>query len=288
MKVYINGKFYEENEAKVSVFDHGLLYGDGIFEGIRIYGGNIFRLDAHLERLEYSAKAIMLPLPWSRSEIAEATRESCRVNGLSDGYIRLLITRGKGSLGISPKTCSDPQLIIIADKIRLYPKEVYEQGLKLITVPTRRSHSTALPPMVKSLNYLNNVMAKMEAQHLGYDEAILLNEQGFVAECTGDNIFMVSKGVLYTPTVQSDNLSGITRQAVLDIANELGIAVKETQLTRYDFWISEETFLTGTAAELVAVTEIDARPIGEGKPGPVTQKILQAYRKKVYEDGTRI
>ena len=288
MKVYINGKFYDENEAVVSVFDHGLLYGDGIFEGIRLYDGCVFRLDAHLERLEESAKAILLPLPWSRKEISDATCEACRVNGLKDGYIRLVVTRGKGSLGLSPKTCANPQLIIIADSIRLYPKEVYENGLKLITVPTRRNHAAALPPMVKSLNYLNNIMAKMEAQHLGYDEAILLNDAGFVAECTGDNIFMVRKGVLYTPTVQSDNLSGVTRRAVLDIAQKLGIETREGSLTRYDFWTADESFLTGTAAELVAVTEIDARQIGTGKPGPVTRKILEEYRKIVRLDGTRI
>ena len=288
MKVYINGKFFDENEATVSVFDHGLLYGDGIFEGIRLYNGCVFRLDEHLKRLEDSAKAILLDMPWSRKEISDATCESCRVNGLKNGYIRLVVTRGKGSLGLSPKTCRDPQLIIIADKISLYPQEVYDNGLKLITVPTRRNHAAALPPMIKSLNYLNNIMAKMEAQHLGYDEAILLNDQGFVAECTGDNIFMVHSGVLYTPTVQSDNLSGITRKAVLDTAKELGIPTKECQLTRYDFWTADESFLTGTAAELVAVTEIDARKIGSGKPGPVTQKILEAYRKKVCVDGTMI
>ncbi len=288
MKVYINGKFYDENEASVSVFDHGLLYGDGIFEGIRLYEGCVFRLDAHLERLEDSAKAILLELPWSRQEISDAVLESCRMNNLKDGYIRVVVTRGKGSLGISPKTCKDPQLIIIADKIRLYPKEVYENGLKLITVPTRRNHAAALPPMIKSLNYLNNILAKIEAQHLGYDEAIMLNDQGFVAECTGDNIFMVKKGVIYTPTVQSDNLSGITRQAVWDIAQKLGIPFKEGVLTRYDFWIADEAFLTGTAAELVAVTEIDARQIGDGKPGPVTQKILEAYRGVVTKDGTML
>jgi branched-chain amino acid aminotransferase len=288
MKVYINGRFHEEAEAKVSVLDHGFLYGDGIFEGIRLYEGCIFRLEEHLERLEYSAKAILLDLPWTRAEIAAATCEACRVNGLKNGYIRLIVSRGVGSLGLSPKSCAAPQLIIIADKIQLYPPELYAQGMKIITVPTRRISPAALPPTVKSLNYLNNILAKIEAQHLGYHEAIMLNDQGYVAECTGDNIFLVHKGVLRTPPFAAGALAGITRGAVLDIARTLGLTVEEKNLTRYDVWIADECFLTGTGAEVIPVVEVDGRVIGPGKPGPVTGKILEKFTKLVTVEGTRI
>ena len=288
MKVYINGKFYDQADAKLSVFDHGFLYGDGIFEGIRLYDGCIFRLDEHLERLEYSAKALLLSLPWTRKQIAEATCEACRVNGLNSGYIRLVITRGVGSLGLSPKTCSDPQLIIIADKIQLYPPEFYEKGLKIITVPTRRCNPAALPPTIKSLNYLNNILAKIEAQNLGFHEAVMLNDQGYIAECTGDNLFLVHKGRLLTPPFSAGALAGITRGAVFDIAKKLKLSVEEKNLTRYDAWIADECFITGTAAEVVAIVEMDGRVIGDGKPGKWTQKITQAFKKIVRKEGTRI
>ncbi|MFZ9202142.1 MAG: branched-chain-amino-acid transaminase [Opitutales bacterium] len=288
MDVYIDGKFLPKEDAKISVFDHGLLYGDGIFEGIRLYDSCVFRLDDHLERLEMSAKAIALNLPWSRKEIADIVCESCRRNNLTNGYIRLVITRGVGDLGISPKTCPRPTLICIADKITLYPEALYTSGMKIITSPTRRMSPAALPPMVKSLNYLNNVLAKIEAQQHGYHECIMLNEQGYVAECTGDNIFLVHKGRLITPASHTGALVGITRQAVLEVARELGLQLVETQVTRYDVWNAEECFLTGTAAEVIPVIEVDARVIGSGKPGPTTARILEAFRKRVSKDGTRI
>lgn len=288
MKVYINSQFYDQEDAKISVFDHGLLYGDGIFEGIRLYRKCIFRLDEHLERLEYSARAILLPMPWSRAEIAQAVCECCRVNNLVDGYIRLLVTRGVGSLGLSPKSCGTPQLIIIADKISLYPEEYYTKGLKVITSATRRVNPAALPPMVKSLNYLNSIMAKIEAQNLGFMEAIMLNDQGYVAECTGDNIFVFTRGVLQTPSVSASNLRGVTRGAVIDIARQLNIPLQESNLTRYDVWTADEVFLTGTAAEIIPVTEVDFRPIGQGQPGPVTAKFIDAFHKLVVSDGTMI
>lgn len=288
MKIYLNDKLVEQDEAKVSVFDHGLLYGDGIFEGIRLYDGCVFKLEEHLERLEYSAKAIMLKMPWSRQEISDAVCETCRANGLKDGYIRLVVTRGVGSLGLSIKNCDAPQLIIIADKIQLYPEEFYEQGLKIITVPTRRINPAALPPTVKSLNYLNNILAKIEAQHLGYHEAIMLNDQGYIAECTGDNVFVILKGELITPAASAGALKGITRDTALSIAEELGIPWREANLTRYDVWVAEELFLTGTAAEIVPIVEVDARPIGDGKPGPITAKFLDCFRRRVVADGTML
>ena len=288
MDVYIDGKFLPKEDAKISVFDHGLLYGDGIFEGIRLYDGCVYRLDAHLERLEMSAKAIALTLPWSRQEIADIVCESCRRNNLTNGYIRLVVTRGVGDLGISPKTCPRPTIICIADKISLYPESLYTTGMKIITAPTRRMSPAALPPMVKSLNYLNNVLAKMEAQQHGYHECIMLNEQGYVAECTGDNIFLVHKGRLITPASHSGALVGITRQAVIDVARELRLEIAETNVTRYDVWNAEECFLTGTAAEVIPVIEVDGRAIGAGKPGPTTARILEVFRRQVATDGTRI
>ncbi|HBO57841.1 MAG TPA: branched-chain-amino-acid transaminase [Opitutae bacterium] len=288
MKIYLNNQLVESDEAKVSVYDHGLLYGDGIFEGIRLYDSCIFKLEEHLERLEYSAKAIMLNLPWTRKEIAEAVCETCRANDLTDGYIRLVVTRGVGSLGLSIKNCDQPQLIIIADTIQLYPQEFYENGLKIITVPTRRCNAAALPPTVKSLNYLNNILAKIEAQHLGYHEAIMLNDQGYVAECTGDNIFVIHKGELITPASSAGALKGITRSTALSIADELGITWREATLTRYDIWVADELFLTGTAAEIIPIVEVDARPIGSGKPGLITAKFLERFRKLVCKDGTML
>ena len=288
MKIFLDGSFVDAADAKVSVFDHGLLYGDGVFEGIRLYQKNIFRLDAHLERLEYSAKAIALKLPWTRTQIAEWTCETCRQNGLTDGYIRLVVTRGVGNLGLSPKRCPKPTIFIIADKIALYPPELYVSGLDVITVPTRRMNAAALPPAVKSLNYLNNIMAKIEAENLGYQEAILLNDEGFVAECTGDNIFALFKGELLTPKASSGALRGITRDAVIDIAAELKMPVRELDLTRYDLWIADELFLTGTAAEVIPVVKLDGREIGTGKPGPLTARFIEAFHRRVTVEGTRI
>lgn len=288
MKVYLNGDMVDQADAKVSVFDHGFLYGDGIFEGIRLYDGNVFKLDEHLERLEFSARAIMLNLPWSRAEVAEAVCETCRANGLTNGYIRLIVTRGEGTLGLSPKSCAHPQMIIIADQIQLYPKEFYTNGLKVITVATRRLSPAALPPMIKSLNYLNNILAKIEAGNLGYVEAFMLNEQGYVAECTGDNVFIVQHGKVFTPPVNAGSLTGITRGAVIDIVKSMGLELVETNLTRYDLWIAQECFLTGTAAEVVPVVEIDGRVIGEGRPGGITQRVLEAFHARVAQDGQRL
>ncbi|MDP0496591.1 MAG: branched-chain-amino-acid transaminase [Verrucomicrobiota bacterium JB024] len=288
MKIHINGKYYDKDEAKVSVFDHGFLYGDGIFEGIRVYESNVFKLDEHIKRLEYSAKAILLNLPWSHAEIAEAVCETCRRSGVTDGYIRLIVTRGAGALGLSPKTCKEPQLIIIADQIQLYAPEIYEKGLKIITSATRRMGPAALPPMIKSLNYLNNILAKIEAANLGFQEAVMLNNEGYVAECTGDNLFVLQGGKLFTPPVSSGSLTGITRQVVLDIAAELGVPVVESMLTRYDLWVAEEMFLTGSAAEIIGVVEVDHRKIGSGVAGPVTGRFLEAFRARVAKEGTKL
>ena len=288
MKVYINGEYLDTADAKISVFDHGLLYGDGVFEGIRLYQGCVFKLDEHLERLEMSAKAIMLKIPLSRSELSEAVCESCRRNGIVDGYVRLVVTRGIGDLGLSPKLCETPQVIIIADKIQLYPEAYYTEGMKVMTVATWRNNPAALPPMIKSLNYLNNIMAKMDAQNAGYVEALMLNDRGCVAECTGDNIFIFFKEVIYTTPNAAGNLRGITRQVAKDIAGDMGIRLEEAELTRYDLWNAEECFLTGTAAEIVPVTEIDGREIGSGKPGPTTLRFIEAFRKKVSVEGTML
>lgn len=288
MKVYLDGKFVDSDEAKVSVFDHGLLYGDGVFEGIRLYGGNIFRLEEHLERLEYSAKAIMLEIPLSREKLAWATCETCRQNGLTDAYIRLVVTRGPGDLGLAPWLCPKPSLFIIASKISLYPKEYYDNGLAIVTVPTRRISPAALPPTIKSLNYLNNILGKIEAKQFGALEAIMLNDQGYVAECTADNIFTVHRGEIVTPPASQGALKGITRSTILDVAKELGIPLGEVNMTRYDVWCADECFLTGSGAEVIPVVKLDGREIGTGKPGPVTQRVLTAFRKRVLVEGTRI
>lgn len=288
MKIFLDGKFVEKEDAKVSVFDHGLLYGDGIFEGIRVYRKCVYRLDEHLERLEYSAKAILLTLPYTRHELAEAVCESCRLNGISDGYIRLIVTRGEGSLGLSPTSCKRPCTIIIADTIALYPKECYSEGLAIVTVPTRRTNPAALNPGVKSLNYLNNIMAKMEAAQWGALEAIMLKDQGYVAECTGDNLFIVHRGKLFTPDAANGALRGITRQAVMDLAKSLDLEMRECNLTRYEIWNADECFLTGTAAELIPVVKLDGRIVGDGKPGPITRRLHEAFHQEVTTRGTML
>ncbi len=288
MKIFLDGKFVDEAEAKISVFDHGLLYGDGVFEGIRLYGGNIFRLEEHLERLELSAKAIMLDLPMTRAQLAEATCETCRQNGLTDGYIRLVVTRGIGDLGLAPWLCVNPSVVIIASKIALYPPEHYENGLAIVTVPTRRINPAAFPSTVKSLNYLNNILGKIEAHQFGALEAIMLNDQGYIAECTADNIFIIHRGEILTPAASQGALKGITRDTILDLAAELGVPAREANLTRYDAWCADECFLTGTGAEVVPVVKLDGRQIGTGKPGPITLRVLEAFRKRVRVEGTRI
>ena len=288
MIIYLDGKYVDSADAKISVFDHGVLYGDGVFEGIRLYGGNVYRLDEHLERLEMSARAIMLDLPLTRIEMAAAVCETCRRNKLTDGYIRMVVTRGVGDLSLAPWLCVNPTVFIIADKIALYPEEYYSQGLSIVTVATRRIAPDALPPTVKSLNYLNNILAKIEARQAGAMEAIMLNAQGYVAECTADNIFIVRKGELFTPASSAGALRGVTRGTVMDIAKEQGIPMREGDLMRYDIWCADECFLTGSGAEVIPVVKLDGRVIGTGKPGPVTAKVLENFRRRVLVEGTRI
>jgi branched-chain amino acid aminotransferase len=288
VKIFLDGKYVSQDEAKVSVFDHGLLYGDGVFEGIRLYRGRIFRLDQHLDRLFASAKAILLPIPMSKDQLIEACCETCRQNKLKDGYIRLVVTRGVGYLGLNPFRCKNPTVFIIADTIELYPEEVYRKGLKLITASTQRTNPAAVNPSIKSLNYLNNILAKIEALNAGAIEAILLNSQGHVAECTGDNIFMVRGGKLATPPTSAGALVGITRQVVMELAARRKIEVSEANLTRYDLMTADEIFLTGTAAEIVPVATLDGRTIGSGQPGPVTLKLTADFRKLTGTEGTAI
>ena len=278
MKVFVDGKFVDEKKAVVSVFDHGLLYGDGVFEGIRAYNGRVFKLSEHVDRLFYSAKAILLKIPMSHRAICEAVRAACKRNKIRDGYIRLVVTRGAGTLGLDPNRCSNPQVIIIADKIQLYPETFYKKGLEIVTVPTTRNHTNAVNPAIKSLNYLNNILAKIEAINAGCVEAIMLNSQGFVAECTGDNVFMLKGGELLTPPLAAGALYGITRSVAIELAESLGIKAKEPNLTRYDLYNADEVFITGTAVEVVPVVKIDGRLIGSGKPGKLTKKLIKAYQ----------
>ena len=288
LQIYIDGTFYPEPEAKVSVFDHGLLYGDGIFEGIRFYNGRVFKLTEHLERLWDSAKAICLTIPLSVAEMEAAVLGTIRRNELRDGYVRLLVTRGKGNLGLSPDRCPRASVIVIADTIALYPPEKYETGMDMVTCATRRTSSAALPPAVKSLNYLNNIMAKIEANHANADEGLMLNEEGFVAECTGDNIYTVKRGAICTPPIYAGGLRGITRQVVFEICAEFGIPIREEEMMRYDIYTADECFLTGTAAEVIAAIRLDTRVIGDGKPGPVTQRIVARFREITQNTGTAI
>jgi branched-chain amino acid aminotransferase len=288
MKIYIDGEFYEKENAKVSVFDHGLLYGDGVFEGIRLYNGRVFRLEEHINRLFDSARAISLEVPLDKKAMTEALLETIRQNDLKDGYVRLVITRGIGDLGLSPSKCPKASVIIIAAKIALYPEEMYKTGLTLVTCATRRMAHGALSPMVKSLNYLNNIMAKIEAQHAGAGEGIMLNEEGYIAECTGDNVFIVKNGVIYTPPISAGALAGVTRAVVFELAEQSGLTLKEPNLTRYDLYTADECFLTGTAAEIISAVKLDSRVIGDGKPGPVTLKMTEQYRDLTQATGTAI
>jgi branched-chain amino acid aminotransferase len=277
MKIYLDGKYFDERTAKVSVFDHGLLYGDGIFEGIRIYNGRVFKLKEHIDRLFYSAKAILLEIPMSHAELMKATVETCRKNKLRAGYIRLLVTRGVGNLGLNPRSCKSPSIIIIADKIQVYPPELYVRGMDIVTVPTVRNLHSAVNPAVKSLNYLNNIMAKIEANNAGVEEAVMLNAEGFVSECTADNLFIIKHGELFTPPLSAGALYGITRQTVIELAQAAGMKVSEPNLTRYDLFIADECFLTGTGAEIMPVVKIDGRVIGTGKPGKFTRELVEKY-----------
>lgn len=277
LQVYIGGKWYDKEDAKISVYDHGLLYGDGIFEGMRSYGGKVFRLTEHLVRLWESARAICLTIPISQSEMADAVNETLRRNKIEDGYIRLMVTRGAGSLGLDPNRTSNPQVIIITDSISLYPAEYYRDGLKIITASTVRNHPAALSPRIKSLNYLNNILAKIEGLQAGSIEALMLNHKGEVAECTGDNIFLVRKNELYTPPKDAGILEGITRQVVIELAERSGRAVHQIALTRHDVYVADECFLTGSAAEVIPVVAVDSRTIGSGKPGPVTRELIEQF-----------
>jgi len=277
MKVFIDGKFCNERDAKISVFDHGLLYGDGIFEGIRAYNGRVFKLKEHIDRLFYSAKAILLEIPMSHAAMMKATVETIRANKLRDCYVRLIVTRGIGTLGLNPRSCKKPSVVIIAGKIQVYPAEMYAVGMNIVTVPTVRNLHSALNPAIKSLNYLNNILAKIEANNAGVEEAVMLNSEGFVAECTADNLFIIKDGKVFTPPLSAGALYGITRQTVIELAEQSRISVSEPNLTRYDLFNADECFLTGTGAEIMPVVKIDGRVIGTGKPGPLTKKLVTEY-----------
>lgn len=281
LQIYISGKLYDKEDAKISVYDHGLLYGDGVFEGMRSYHGKVFRMEEHLDRLWESAHSIYLSIPMNKEDLEKAVNETLKVNNIVDGYIRLIVTRGAGTLGLDPNKTSDPQVIIITDHIALYPPEFYEKGLEIITASTIRNHPAALSARIKSLNYLNNILAKIEGLQAGCVEAMMLNHKGEVAECTGDNIFIVKNGELLTPSVDAGILAGITRDVVMDLARQSGMNVKEASLVKHDIYTADEVFLTGSAAEVIPVVKVDSRNIGSGSPGIVTQKLIAAFRKEV-------
>lgn len=286
-EIYIDGKWFPKSEAKISVFDHGLLYGDGVFEGVRSYHGLVFKLKEHLDRLYESAHTIMLKIPLDRKAMTQVIVETLKRNQLLDAYLRVVVTRGVGDLGLDPQKCKRATIIIITDKIVLYPEKFYKHGLEIITVPTVRNHPEAVNPALKSLNYLNNILAKIEATHCGYVEALLLNQQGYVAECTGDNIFMVKNGTVLTPPAHVGVLRGITRGAIIEIARKKKIPVEEKILTRHDLFNAQEVFLTGTAAEIIPVVKIDGRKIGEGGPGRMTKSLMKAFHDLTKRDGVR-
>lgn len=288
MKVYINGKFYEKKDAKISVFDHGFLYGDGVFEGIRSYNRLAFKLKEHIDRLFESAQSICLEIPLTKERLIKAVRDTLRVNKLDNAYIRLIISRGVGDLGLDPRKCKgNASVVIIADRIALYPQKLYKEGMEIITVPTIRNLPEALNPQIKSLNYLNNILAKIEAVNCGYEEAIMLDSLGYVAECTGDNIFIVKRNELYTPPQCMGTLRGITRDTILEIALKKGIGVHEHVITRHEVYIADECFLTGTAAEVIPVVKVDGRKIGSGKPGSLTLRLISEFRKSTKREGIR-
>ena len=288
MLIYIDGEFLPKAEAKVSVFDHGLLYGDGVFEGIRSYNGRVFKLDEHLERLYDSAKSIMLQIPISIETMKETVLETLRRNHLTEAYIRLIITRGVGDLGLDPDKCPKPSIIIIADKIVLYPQKFYEDGLEIVTVSVRRNYAEAINPRIKSLNYLNNILAKIEGKQAGAEEVLMLNAEGYVVECSGDNIFWIKNETLVTPPVHMGILEGVTRNSVIELARDAGMQVEERVFTRHDLYIADECFLTGTAAEVIPVVKIDRRTIGDGQPGKITQRLISAFRQYANSSGTPI
>ena len=285
LTIYLGGRLVDEADAKISVFDHGLLYGDGVFEGIRVYGGKVFLHRQHIERLFESAKAIRLTIPLTPDEVMAAVELTVKANTIHDGYVRLVVTRGAGSLGLDIRKTSNPQVIVIADTITLYPPETYTQGMNLVTASTLRNHPGALSPRIKSLNYLNNILARIEGTDAGMVEALMLNHKGEVAECTGDNIFIVKNGIVRTPSADAGILEGITRNTVMELARQSGRCVQECSLTRHDLYTADECFLTGTAAEVVAVVSLDGRTIGSGEPGPVTRDLLTRFQELTRSGG---
>lgn|SRR5690606_27754742 len=286
--IFLDGRFVKKEDAVISVYDHGFLYGDGVFEGIRSYSGNVFRLDEHLSRLYDSAKSIMLTIPYTKEEMTNIVVETLRQNDLRDGYIRLVVSRGAGNLGLDPRNCAKASVVVIAEPLSIYPKELYETGLEIVTVATRRNRSDVLSPMVKSLNYLNNILVKIEANLAGAPEALMLNDQGYVAEGSADNIFIVKDNKLYTPPGHVGALVGITRNAIIDLARAKGYEVSESVFTRHDVYTADEVFLTGTAAEVIAVSKVDGRVIGDGKPGPITKELLVDFRELTVTDGVKV
>ena len=288
MKIYLDGKLVEKADAKVSVFDHGLLYGDGVFEGIRAYNGRVFRLKEHLDRMYGSARAIWLDIPLTKKEMENVVLDTLRANSLKDAYIRLVVTRGVGDLGLDPAKCPKPTVFCITDKISLYPEELYICGLEIITSATRRNIAEALNPCIKSLNYLNNIIAKMDARRAGFQEAIMLNSEGYVAECTGDNIFILKGNTLITPPSSAGALEGVTRGAVMELAEKMKLKVKEALFTTYQVYTSDECFLTGTGAEVIPVVKVDSTPIGNGKPGKVTLHLVKKFRELARSTGVKI
>jgi len=283
--IFLGGEFVKKEDAVVSVYDHGFLYGDGVFEGIRVYNGNVFRLDAHLKRLFESAQSIMLRIPYTHEELTGLIVETIRKNQLESAYIRVVVSRGRGNLGLDPSSCSQPRVVIIAEELSMYPKEFYQRGIKIASVASRRNRPDVLSPQIKSLNYLNNILVKLEANQAGVQEALMLNDQGYVTEGSADNIFIVKNGVIYTPPVYLGALEGITRNAIIDLARAQGFEVRESPFTRHDVYVADEVFLTGTAVEVIAVNEVDSRKISDGKPGPVTNQLLEEFRKIVTTDG---
>ncbi|OON96213.1 MAG: branched-chain-amino-acid transaminase [Epulopiscium sp. Nele67-Bin005] len=286
--IYLNGEYVPKSQATVSVFDHGLLYGDGVFEGIRAYNGRIFKCDEHVDRLFDAARVIMLEMPLTKDEFKEVLVQTCKKNNIVDGYIRLVVTRGTGDLGISPTKCPKPTVFCIAGTINIYPPEMYETGMPIITAAQRRNKATIVDPQIKSLNYLNNILAKIEANQAGVPEALMLNHDGIVAECTGDNVFVIKKGIIYTPPIHVGILDGITRNTVIELAREMGYTVIEREFTLFNVYTADELFLTGTAAEVIAVTSVDERIINDGTVGPITQKMLVAFQKYARENGLQI
>jgi branched-chain amino acid aminotransferase len=287
-QIFLNGEFVQKQDAKVSVYDHGYLYGDGVFEGIRVYDGNVFRLKEHLIRLYESAKSILLTIPYSLEELTQIVVDTVNRNNLHSGYIRLVVSRGEGNLGLDPTSCPRANVVVIAEQLALFPEELYENGMEIVTVATRRNRSDVLNPQIKSLNYLNNILVKIEAKLAGVQEALMLNDQGFVAEGSGDNVFLVKGNKLITPPSSAGALEGITRNAIMELGDTLGYEVEEKLFTRHDVYVADEVFLTGTAAEVIGVSKVDGRVIGDGKPGPNTQRLLKAFRQLVVEDGEKI